>query len=143
MISFKDVKEAGDEIQIFLLSLVLMPLWYISLHLFARNFFKENDLILIGCYCFGLSAVSVIIVSISLLFHIVADNDKLIPLFGSIKFSVIALFFWLSLDIFIFYSVKIFTNQTIPFYSFLISYFFPVIGFTTSSFIRVRKFLKK
>ncbi|MDV3461827.1 hypothetical protein CMV04_12485 [Elizabethkingia anophelis] len=125
MSALKDVLESNEFIKSGSLIFIMMPFWYISIYLFNKNFIDRSDYIAISCFCYGLSVVSVYSSAFSILVSDIrlGKRRRLFLLIGPelIKHTI-----FLSVLIFIFYSIRYIYNWKIDYYVFMLCFFTPV-----------------
>lgn len=122
----KEINESHISLQATALTLFLVPFWYVSIYLFAKDFYKSSDTIVILAMCIVISLTS------SVLFFLFCDKQSGLentekPLISNMILSVILLSFWITLLIFITYSLHFFFNRQLYFYSFVIIYYLPIL----------------
>lgn len=119
----KEVEELDSALKALLLSIVLMPFWYVSIYLFKNSFYQSADLIIVIIMCFVLSTSSSFLLSATGLWE---QDEKLRAghtVFTDMILSVTILATWLTFLIFILYSLKYYFNIVINFYYLVILYY--------------------
>jgi len=130
-----EIKDLHDSLKAIALNTFLLPFWYASIYLFNHEFYKSADTIIILVMCVIISLVS------SGLFALISfmafeslkkvnkdpqpDDDK--NLFSIMLTCVVLLCAWLSILMFIIYSLGFLFKIYIYFYYFLVIYFSPLI----------------
>jgi hypothetical protein len=125
-----DISKIPKDLKSFLINLILIPFWIISIYIYHPELYKSEDLIIIGSICICLTFTSSLITSIGLMNQKIHDtilDQQLI--IGSVTLQVI----WLSVLIFSGYLFNVFFNKIFLFYSFLMIYFGIIILFALNS----------
>lgn len=122
----KEINESHISLQAIALSLFLVPFWYISIYLFGKGFYKSADNIVVLAMCIVISLTS------SVLFYLLCDKRGGLentenPLINNMAVSVILLSFWITLLIFIAYSLNFFFKRQFYFYWYVMIYYLPIL----------------
>lgn len=126
MISLKEISEAHDTIKGLATNIFLIPFWYVAIFLFNKEFYISADSIIIFAMCIVLSFIS----SFLLVFMMLQINKRReYSLFDDLIPSVVVSITWLSILIFIIYTLGFIFNIYIYFYWFLVIYFSPIFFF--------------
>ncbi|RKS03199.1 hypothetical protein [Flavobacterium sp. 102] len=137
----KELNESHESLRGFALNLFLIPFWYVSIFLFNNEFFISNDIVIIFAMCFVISISSSGFLTF-LLDLINTDENQKDIFFHEMTVSIVLLCSWLSLLIFVIYTLGFLFNIYIYFYWFIIIYFFPLFIFLILYFI-FKKNIKK
>ena len=115
-----DIEKIPKYLKTFLINLVLIPFWYISIYIFNNTLYKTQDFLIIISLCICLTIVSSILMSIIMTNSekdaYILEENVVIP---TVSVQVILL----STVIFLGYTLKVTTGKLLNFYGFLITYF--------------------
>lgn len=124
----KEISESHSFVKVLVISLVLAPFWYLALYLFNYDFFKTEDIILKTVFCTSISvASSLALGNLAARFHKYAKGKEE---FAFEVYVVVAIYLnciYLSLMLFIGYSIQYFTEYSVIFYWFLFIYLLPIM----------------
>ena len=123
----KELNESHASLKAIALNLFIIPFWYVAIFLFNNEFYKSSDSIIITTMCIMISLVSSVFFSIFLIKIEVNTSDNIF--FEKMMVSTAMLIAWLSVLIFVFYSLGFLFGIYLYFYWFLVIYFFPLILF--------------
>ncbi len=123
----KELNESHASLKAIALNLFIIPFWYVAIFLFNNEFYKSSDSIIITTMCIVISLVSSVFFSIFLIKIEVNTSDNIF--FEKMMVSTAMLIAWLSVLIFVFYSLGFLFGIYLYFYWFLVIYFFPLILF--------------
>ena len=120
----EDLNSSHISIRAISVTLFLLPFWYLSVFLFANDFFKSADYFVILSFCL------IVIFSSSFFLYFFIDKidsqkskDKIL---SCMSVSVMFLCLWILLLIFVLFSIKFLFKIEIYFYYFCIIYFAPI-----------------
>ena len=127
-----EINNLHSSLKAIVLNIFIIPFWYVAIYLFNNEFYKSANNLIMLAMCIVLSLVSTFLVSI--MFHKaheeVNENSEedwyVIDLFSN---SISLLCSWLTILIFIIYSLGFLFNIYIYFYWFLVIYFSPLVVF--------------
>lgn len=117
----KEINDLPDSLKAVGLSLLLMPFWYVSIYLFNNEFYLQADQFIILSFCFIFSVLP----SLTIVYSMIKPVDIKMSSLMAGTVTIIAI--WLSLLIFIVYSIGFLCDKHISFYYFLIIFFVPII----------------
>ena len=120
----KDISESHDAIKAIAVTMILVPFWYVSIYLFNHEFYNEADMGAVIIFCSTISTVSSFIYAI--IFNYVLSDGEDNGVLHDMIASVAILSSWLSLLIFVFYSLGFLFNIYIYFYYYIIIYLAPL-----------------
>ena len=125
-----DLEKIPKDLKNYLITIVTLPFWYISVYYFFETVYLKNDFVLIGSICISLAIISNFIASIIALTEF-NENDKNANLFQFevVMFSTFIQCFWLSILIFLGYLSSKLTGYKFEYYGFLIVYFIGYIAY--------------
>ena len=123
----KELNESHASLKAIALNLFIIPFWYVAIFLFNNEFYKSSDSIIITTMCIVISLVSSVFFFIFLIKIEVNTSDNIF--FEKMMVSTAMLIAWLSVLIFVFYSLGFLFGIYLYFYWFLVIYFFPLILF--------------
>ena len=123
----KELNESHASLKAIALNLFIIPFWYVAIFLFNNEFYKSSDSIIITTMCIVISLVSSVFFSIFLIKIEVNTSDNIF--FEKMMVSTAMLIAWLSVLIFVFYSLGFLFGIYLYFYWVLVIYFFPLILF--------------
>lgn len=132
-----DIKNLPEKLKTFLINLITLPFWYISVYIYHIDFYKTNDYVLIFSVCFCLMLISSLISSVTILINDIEDSDFLDE--SNVVISVVFQIIILSFIIFLGYLSKIVFGLCFQFYGFLLTYFSLIILFFIKIVINKRK----
>lgn len=121
----KEINESHISLKAISFNLFLIPFWYVAIFIFNNEFYKSADSIIILAMCIVITLSSSGYFSFVLSFFKV-ESDKRKAFFTQMILAVSILCAWLSLLIFIVYSLGFLFDIYIYFYSFLSLYFIPI-----------------
>ena len=130
-----DLGSAHPNVKSLLILTVLLPFWYITLHIFHPNFFNRSDLILKIAYCLCLSFCSSILYGRLIMESEDGGSEKGFFHFQILAISTIAQISWQSILIFIFYLYAEFNGEIVLFSTFLTIYITPGLLYNIVSFV--------
>ena len=124
----KDIIGLSELIKTKISLLLLLPFWYLAIYLFNNDFYDSSDLILKIVACLSLSVVAEIIFSTSFIVILKCRDYKNEDIKEIEDFSTVNLILWLSILIFISYTLQSYTGRFVPFYLLiLLFYIFPFL----------------
>jgi hypothetical protein len=125
---FKEISESHSFVKVLAISLILAPFWYLALYLFNYDFFKTEDIILKTVFCTSISvASSLALGNLSARYNRYAKDKKEIAFEVFVLVAIYINCIYLSLMLFVGYSIQYFTEYSIIFYWFLFIYLLPII----------------
>jgi hypothetical protein len=140
----EEINKSHVAVRAFAITLFLSPFWYLSTFLFANNFYKSADNLVVFSFCIILSLSS------SIVFYIFVDKTTELkktaePLLNGMTASVFVIAIWLLLLMFLNFTSKFIFGKELHFYWFVVIYFTPIIilAILASLFSNRKKFLKK
>lgn len=119
----RDISESHDLLKCIAISLIVAPLWYISIYLIHPELFEKTDFIFKVIFCSVNSLLTAIPFS---LFLNVIDEKKNSNLIESSIVSTLIVFLYKSFYLFIIYSILFLNNKSMYFYWYIVLYY---IGF--------------
>jgi len=132
----KEINDLHDSLKAFTINIFLIPFWYVALFLFNNEFYSSSDNLIILAMTIVISLTSSGVTTF--LLHIIQKSEGETGVFiDQMMISVTALCIWLSLLIFIVYSLGFLFDIYIYFYYFLILYYTPMV------LLYIRKLFKK
>ena len=121
----KEINDLHDSLKAFTINIFLIPFWYVALFLFNNEFYSSSDNLIILAMTIVISLTSSGVTTF--LLHIIQKYEGETGIFiDQMMISVTALCVWLSLLIFIVYSLGFLFDIYIYFYYFLILYYSPM-----------------
>lgn len=140
----EEINNLSIPLKIIAVNIFLIPFWYVAIYLFNFDFYSSADSVIIFAMCIVLSCTSTIPLSLMIYkaYEEVKQHKETVEYFFEMKLNaVVSLCIWLSLLIFVTYSLKFLFNFTFHFYYFIVLYFFPLFFF--SFLYAVEKFFKR
>lgn len=126
----EDVNKLSVSLRIIAVNIFLIPFWYISIYLFNNDLYKSLDYILIFAICIVFSISSSLPLGDMMNKAEKESKDYVESLenyFAMTLSSIITLCIWLSILIFVTYSLKFLYNFTFDFYYFVVIYYIPIV----------------
>ncbi|ULC59520.1 hypothetical protein MBM09_00740 [Flaviramulus sp. BrNp1-15] len=122
----KDIEESSEFLKSFVISLLISPLWYLSIFFLNNNFYENTNGTVLIVLSGTLSFVSVFFMTFILLltedFKEEKENEE-DRILKSVSVSALILIIWKSILLFVVYSVGFFCNAYIYFYWYIIIFF--------------------